>query len=667
MNQSESLNRISYLREELEKHNYNYYVLNKPEIDDYTFDQMMAELIRLETEFPESFDANSPTQRVGSDLNQEFKQVAHKYQMLSLSNTYSEEEVQEFDQRVRKLTDENFEYVCELKFDGVSISLNYENGLLVRAVTRGDGEKGDDVTANVKTIKSIPLRLKGDYPSEFEIRGEILLPFSVFEMLNLEREEIGEQPFANPRNAASGTLKLQNSSVVASRKLDAYLYYVLGDNLPDDGHFELLHHASKWGFKISEHTRKCQNLQEVFDFLREWNIKRKELPVATDGVVIKVNSTRLQRELGFTAKSPRWAIAYKFKAERVSTTLNSVSYQVGRTGAITPVANLEPVLLAGTVVKRATLHNADVIKNLDLHLGDTVFVEKGGEIIPKIISVDLIARHPMSAPVVFIERCPECNSQLIRQEGESAWYCPNETGCPTQLKGKLEHFISRKAMNIDGLGSETIELLFDNKLIRDIADLYELKQNDLKVLERLGEKSATRIIESLESSKTVPFERVLFALGIRYVGETVAKKLARELKSINMIGNASIEQLTGVEEIGTIIAESIINWFSDDQNRQLIERLKNHELSFELKSVQKVGQTEKLKGLSIIISGTFEKFSRDDLKAFIELNGGKNVTSISAKTSYLVAGENIGPSKLEKAQKLKIPIISEEEFLQLTN
>jgi len=667
MNQSESLNRISYLREELERHNYNYYVLNKPEIEDFAFDQLMAELIRLETEFPEFFDANSPTQRVGSDLNREFKQVPHKYQMLSLSNTYSEEEVREFDQRVRKLTDENFEYVCELKFDGVSISLNYENGLLVRAVTRGDGEKGDDVTANVKTIKSIPLRLKGDYPPEFEIRGEILLPFNVFEMLNLEREEIGEQPFANPRNAASGTLKLQNSSVVASRKLDAYLYHVLGENLPDDGHYELLHHASKWGFKISEHTRKCQNLQEVFDFLREWNVKRKELPVATDGVVIKVNSTRLQRELGYTAKSPRWAIAYKFKAERVCTTLNSVSYQVGRTGAITPVANLEPVLLAGTVVKRATLHNADVIKNLDLHLGDTVFVEKGGEIIPKIISVDLTARHPMSAPVVFIERCPECNSILIRQEGESAWYCPNETGCPTQLKGKLEHFISRKAMNIDGLGSETIELLFENKLISDIADLYELKQNDLKVLERLGEKSATRIIESLESSKTVPFERVLFALGIRYVGETVAKKLARELKSIEMIWNASVEELTGVEEIGVKIAESIITWFSDDQNRQLIERLKNHQLTFELKSEQKVGQTEKLKGLSIIISGTFEKFSRDDLKAFIELNGGKNVTSISAKTSYLVAGENIGPSKLEKAQKLKIPIISEEEFLQLTN
>ena len=667
MNQQEAANRISHLREELEKHNYNYYVLNIPEIDDYTFDQLMAELIGLETQFPEFSDANSPSQRVGSDLNQEFKQVAHKYQMLSLSNTYTEEEIQEFDQRIRKLTDETFEYVCELKFDGTSISLTYENGLLTRAVTRGDGEKGDDVTANVKTIKSIPLRLKGDYPAEFEIRGEILLPFSVFEALNSEREEIGEQPFANPRNAASGTLKLQNSSIVSSRKLDAYLYYVLGDNLPDDGHYELLQHAKSWGFKISEHTRKCQTLQEIFDFLHEWNTKRKDLPVATDGVVIKINSTRLQQELGFTAKSPRWAIAYKFKAERVSTRLNSVSYQVGRTGAITPVANLEPVLLAGTVVKRATLHNADVIKSLDLHLGDQVYVEKGGEIIPKIISVDLASRHPMSEPVLFIEQCPECKTQLIRLEGESANYCPNETGCPPQIKGKLEHFISRKAMNIDGLGSETIELLFQKNLVRNIADLYDLKLGDIVDLDRMGEKSATRILDSLRTSREVPFERVLFALGIRYVGETVAKKLARELKSIEQIENATLEQLTGVEEIGGKIAESIINWFANDQNRLLIERLKNYGLLFEVKTEQKEGQTEKLKGLSIIISGTFEKFSRDDLKAFIELHGGKNVTSISAKTSYLVAGDNIGPSKLEKAQKLKIPIISEDELLQLTN
>ena len=667
MDSKEAASRIAYLREELDRHNYNYYVKNNPEIEDNTFDQLMAELTSLESAFPEFFDANSPSQRVGSDISMEFKQVAHRYQMLSLSNTYTEEEVQEFDQRVRKLTDEAFEYVCELKFDGTSISLSYENGILIRAITRGDGEKGDDVTANVKTIKSIPLRLKGDYPPEFEIRGEILLPFSVFEMLNREREEIGEQPFANPRNAASGTLKLQNSSVVASRKLDAYFYHILGNNLSDDGHFELLRHAASWGFKISEHTRKCNDLQAIYSFLHEWNIRRTELPVATDGVVIKINSMRLQQELGYTAKSPRWAIAYKFKAERVTTILNSVSYQVGRTGAITPVANLEPVLLAGTVVKRATLHNADVIKNLDLHLGDVVYVEKGGEIIPKIISVDLPSRHPMSKPVNFIERCPECNSILIRQEGESAFYCPNETGCPTQLKGKLEHFIGRKSMNIDGLGSETIDLLFQNHLIKDVADLYELKRSDLVNLDRLGEKSATRILESLESSKSVPFERVLFALGIRYVGETVAKKLARELKSIDLITNASFEELTAVEEIGEKIAESITNWFKMDQNIKLIERLKKHHLNFETVSQQKVGQTEKLKGLSIIISGTFEKFTREELKEFIELQGGKNVTSISAKTNYLVAGENIGPSKLEKAQKLKIPIISEEDLLELTN
>jgi len=667
MDPKEAASRITYLREELDRHNYNYYVKNNPEIEDYVFDQLMAELTRLENAFPEFFDPNSPSQRVGSDINVEFKQVAHKYQMLSLSNTYTEEEVSEFDQRVRKLTDDPIEYVCELKFDGTSISLSYKNGVLIRAITRGDGEKGDDVTANVKTIKSIPLRLKGNYPPEFEIRGEILLPFSVFEMLNREREEIGEQPFANPRNAASGTLKLQNSSVVASRKLDAYFYHILGNNLPDDGHFELLRHAASWGFKISEHTRKCRDLQDIFSFLHEWNIRRANLPVATDGVVIKINSTRLQQELGFTAKSPRWAIAYKFKAERVPTTLISVSYQVGRTGAITPVANLEPVLLAGTVIKRATLHNADVIKNLDLHQGDVVYVEKGGEIIPKIISVDLSSRHPMSEPVKFIERCPECNSLLIRQEGESAFYCPNDTGCPTQLKGKLEHFIGRKSMNIDGLGSETIDLLFQNNLIKDVADLYELKHSDLVNLDRLGEKSATRILESLELSKGVPFERVLFALGIRYVGETVAKKLARELKSIDLIANASFEELTGVEEIGGKIAESIANWFKLDQNKKLIERLKNHHLNFEVVSEQKEGQTEKLKGLSIIISGTFGKFSRDELKEFIELHGGKNVTSISAKTNYLVAGENIGPSKLEKAQKLKIQIISEDELLELTN
>ncbi len=666
MDQTEAEGRIKYLSEVLDKHNYNYYVLNSPIIDDYTFDQMMDELIRLERNFPELLHPASPSQRVGSDLNSEFKQFPHKYQMLSLSNTYTEEEVKEFDQRVRKLTDEDFEYVCELKFDGTSISLTYENGLLIRAVTRGDGEKGDDVTSNVKTIKSIPLKLKGDFPAEFEIRGEILLPFAVFDAINLEREESGEQPFANVRNAASGTLKLQNSSVVASRKLDAYLYYVLGNNLPDDGHLELLKHAASWGFKISEHTRKCKNVNEIFDFLHEWDIRRKDLPVATDGVVIKINSTRLQQELGFTAKSPRWAIAYKFKAEQVSTVLISVSYQVGRTGAVTPVANLEPVLLSGTVVKRATLHNEDVIRNLDLHIGDVVFVEKGGEIIPKIISVDLSERHPMNERINFISRCPECDTMLVREEGESAYYCPNTKGCPPQLKGKLEHFISRKSMNIDGIGSETIELLFQNNLVRDVADLYELKDKDITNLERLGEKSVSRILESLENSKNVPFERVLFALGIRYVGETVAKTLAREMKSIDRIAASTFVELTEIDEIGGKIAESIISWFKDEDNLKRIERLKKHHLNFETQVESKEGQTEKLKGLSIVISGTFENISREELKTFIELNGGKNVSSISAKTSYLIAGENLGPSKLEKAQKLKIPILSVDELLQLT-
>jgi DNA ligase (NAD+) len=666
MNQQEAALRIAYLCEELDRHNYKYYSLNQPEIDDYTFDQLMNELIALEQSFPDLLHETSPTQRVGNDINQDFKQVAHKYQMLSLSNTYTEEEVADFDQRIRKLTDENFEYVCELKFDGTSISLTYENGKLVRAVTRGDGEKGDDVTANVKTIKSIPLRLHGDYPKEFEIRGEIVLPFSVFENLNREREEIGEQPFANPRNAASGTLKLQNSSIVATRKLDAYLYHVLGNNLPEDGHYALLQHAATWGFKTSEHTRKCKSIEEIFDFLKEWNVRRKDLPVATDGVVIKIDSINLQQELGFTAKSPRWAIAYKFKAEQERTILHAVSYQVGRTGAVTPVANLEPVLLSGTVVRRATLHNSDVIANLDLHLGDTVFIEKGGEIIPKIIRVDLSERHPMSEKVDFITHCPECNTELIKQEGESAFYCPNEGGCPPQLKGKLEHFIGRKSMDIDGLGSETIDLLFQNGLVQNVADLYDLSFNDLTNLDRMGEKSANRILESLETSRSVPFERVLFALGIRFVGETVAKKLARGLKSIDKISSATLEELIAIDEIGTKIAESILNWFNETKNQNLIERLKAQHLNFEIIEQFKEGQTEKLAGLSIIVSGTFEKFSREELKNFIELHGGKNVTSISAKTDYLIAGENIGPSKLEKAEKLKIPIISEDQLIQLT-
>lgn len=665
MTKTEAEERISFLREELDKHNFNYYMLNQPAISDYEFDMLMEELIKLEKEYPEFYDENSPSQRVGSDINKEFKQVAHRYAMLSLSNTYTEEEVLEFDQRVRKLVDEQFQYSCELKFDGTSISLIYENGLLIRAVTRGDGVMGDDVTSNIKTIRSIPLKLKGDYPTEFEIRGEVLLPFSSFESLNREREEIGEPLFANPRNAASGTLKLQNSSIVASRKLDAYFYHVLGKDLPDDGHYELLQHAAKWGFRISEHTKKVDTIEEVLEYLKIWNVKRKELPVATDGVVIKVNSQQLQRDLGFTAKSPRWAIAYKFKAERVSTELLSVTFNVGRTGAVTPVANLKPVLLAGTIVKRATLHNADVIKNLDLHEGDQVYVEKGGEIIPKIISVELSARHPMSTPVEFIAHCPECGAELVRTPGEAAFYCPNENGCPPQIKGKLEHFISRKAMDIDGLGSETVDLLYQNKLVNNVGDLYELRIEDLVHLERMGNKSASRILESLEISKTVPFERVLFALGIRYVGETVAKKLAKELGSIDRLRSSSLQELVEVEEIGVKIAESIVQWFSDEQNIQLIERLRAHGLMFETQKVAREGQSEKLKGLSIIISGTFEKYSRDELKALIELNGGKSVSSISSKTNYLIAGENTGPSKLEKALKLKIPIISEEQFLEL--
>jgi DNA ligase (NAD+) len=524
---------------------------------------------------------------------------------------------------------------------------------------------GDDVTSNIRTIRTIPLRLKGDYPAEFEIRGEVLLPFSSFETLNREREEIGEPLFANPRNAASGTLKLQNSSIVASRKLDAYFYHVLGKDLPDDGHYELLQHAKKWGFKISEHTKKVDTIEEVLEYLETWNVKRKELPVATDGVVIKVNSQQLQRDLGFTAKSPRWAIAYKFKAERVSTELLSVTFNVGRTGTVTPVANLKSVLLAGTTVKRATLHNADIIKNLDLHQGDLVYVEKGGEIIPKIISADLSSRHPMSLPVEFITHCPECGTELVRNPGEAAYYCPNENGCPPQIKGKLEHFISRRAMDIDGLGTETVDLLYQNKLVNNVADLYELKLEDLVPLERMGTKSALRILESLEISKTVPFERVLFALGIRYVGETVARKLAKEIGSVDRMKNSSLQELTNVEEIGVKIAESLVQWFSDEQNLNIIERLKAHGLQFETKKVIREGQSEKLKGLSIIISGTFEKFSRDELKSLIELNGGKNVSSISSKTNYLVAGENTGPSKMEKALKLKIPILSEDQFLQL--
>ena len=658
--------RITELRLILEEHNYRYYVKSQPVIGDQEFDLLLKELEKLETENPEFFDANSPTQRVGSDLNKEFGQVRHQYPMLSLSNSYSEDELRDFDQKIRKLTDQKFEYVCELKYDGTSISLRYKNGVLDKAITRGDGTFGDDVTANVRTIHSIPLRLKGTgFSEEFEIRGEILLPFSEFDRINQEREEEGEQLFANVRNAASGTLKSQKSSVVAERKLDAYFYYLLGENLPTDGHMENMLAAGEWGFKISPNTEKCTNIDEVIAFIRKWNLKRFDLPVATDGIVIKVNSLSLQQYLGTTAKSPRWAIAYKYKAEQLSTILQSVSYQVGRTGAVTPVANLEPVLLAGTTVKRASLHNADIIRNLDLHLGDTVFVEKGGEIIPKIVGVDASLRHPMAQVVNFIKTCPECGTTLIRKEGEAAHYCPNEDGCPPQIKGKMEHFIGRKAMNIDGLGAETIDLLYNESLIRNIADLYDLQKEQISRLERLGDKSAERILKSLEESRSIPFEKVLFALGIRFVGETVAKTLATRLMNIESIEKASLEDLTAIDEIGGRIAESVQSYFSHPENIRLIDRLKEKGLQMQLDEASVANRSEKLNGLSIIISGTFEKNSRDDLKKMIEQNGGKNVSSISKNTNYLLAGNNIGPSKLEKAEKLNIPIISENDFLEM--
>lgn len=658
--------RIDWLRAELHRHNYNYYVLNAPEISDKEFDDLMRELQDLEKEHPEYADENSPTMRVGSDLNKNFTQVAHKYPMLSLGNTYSEGEVADFYERVKKALNEDFEICCELKFDGTSISLTYEDGKLVRAVTRGDGEKGDDVTDNVKTIRTIPLVLHGDYPRSFEIRGEILMPWVSFEALNREREAREEPLFANPRNAASGTLKSQNSAVVAARKLDAYLYYLLGEDLPADGHYECLQKAAQWGFKISEHMKKARTLQEVFDYINYWDTERKNLPVATDGIVLKVNSLRQQKNLGYTAKSPRWAIAYKFQAERALTRLNKVTYQVGRTGAITPVANLDPVQLSGTVVKRASLHNADIIEGLDLHIGDMVYVEKGGEIIPKITGVDTDARGMLlGEKVKFITRCPECGTPLVRFEGEAAHYCPNETACPPQIKGKIEHFISRRAMNIDGLGPETVDLFYRLGLIKDAADLYRLTVDDIKDLDRMGQKSAENIVNGITTSRNVPFERVLFALGIRFVGETVAKKIARSFKSIDEVEQASLETLMSVDEIGEKIAQSIVSYFANPLNRSLVERLKEAGLQFSRSEEDLSGYTDKLAGQSIVISGVFEHHSRDEYKEMIERNGGKNVGSISSKTSFILAGANMGPAKLEKAQKLGIRILSENEFLDL--
>ncbi|WP_301704853.1 NAD-dependent DNA ligase LigA [uncultured Parabacteroides sp.] len=658
--------KIKALREALEQHNYNYYVLSAPTISDREFDEMMKELQTLEEAHPEYADPHSPTQRVGSDLSKEFEQVAHKYPMLSLGNTYSEEDVKDFYERIARDLNEPFEIVAELKYDGTSISLTYENGRLVRAVTRGDGTRGDDVTANVKTIRSVPLKLMGDgYPAEFEIRGEILLPWAEFDRLNKEREEQEEPLFANPRNAASGTLKQLNPAVVAARKLDAYFYYLLGAKLPAETHFDNLEAARSWGFKIPDVIRVCNSLQDIYDYIAYWDAERKNLPVATDGIVLKVNSLRQQLNLGFTAKSPRWAIAYKFQAERAVTRLNSVSFQVGRTGTVTPVANLEPVLLAGTTVKRASLHNADIIEGLDLHLGDSVYVEKGGEIIPKIVGVDVEARGFLTGDKVrFIRSCPECGTPLIRPEGEAAHYCPNEAGCPPQIKGKIEHFVTRRAMNIN-MGPETVEDLYEVGYVKNTADIYTLEISDLLRLERWAEKSARNLMTSLEESKQVPFERVLYGLGIRFVGEAVAKRLVSVFHSMEQLEQASFEDLIAVDEIGERIAQSIIAYFADDRNRTLVNRLKEYGLQMSVSEKVLANRSEKLKGLSIVISGTFAKHSRDEYKAMIEQHGGKNSGSVSGKTDYILAGENMGPAKLEKAAKLGVKVIGEEEFLNM--
>ncbi len=658
--------KIKSLREELEQHNYKYYVLSMPTISDRQYDEMMKELQLLEEQHPEFFDPHSPTQRVGSDLSKEFEQVTHRYPMLSLGNTYSKEEVRDFYERTARTLNEPFEIVAELKYDGTSISLIYEDGRLMQAVTRGDGIRGDDVTANVKTIRSIPLKLRGEgYPKRFEMRGEILLPWTEFERLNKEREAQEEPLFANPRNAASGTLKQQNPQIVAARRLDAYLYYMLGEELPADEHYENLQKARSWGFKVPEVIRVCRNLQDINDYIAYWDVERKNLPVATDGIVLKVNSLKQQRFLGYTAKSPRWAISYKFQAERAETRLTSVSYQVGRTGVVTPVANLEPVQLAGTVVKRASLHNADIIAGLDLHIGDRVYVEKGGEIIPKIVGVNTEARPMlMGDKVTFIHHCPECRTALIRPEGEAAHYCPNERTCPPQVKGKIEHFVTRKAMNIN-MGPETVEDLYHAGYVRNVADLYTLRTVDLLRLERWAEKSAQNLMDSLEASKQVSFERVLYGLGIRYVGETVAKRLAYAYGSMEHLEQASLESLMQTDEIGERIAQSVVDFFADERNRNMIDRLKEYGLQMALREDVLAARSEKLKGQVFVISGTFTRHSRDEYKAMIEQNGGKNTGSISGKTDYLLAGANMGPAKLAKAEKMGIKIINEEEFLNI--
>ncbi len=659
------LTEINTLRESLHRYNHEYYVLSQPTISDFEFDKMMHRLTELEAANPQYFDPNSPTVRVGSDINKNFVQVKHAYPMLSLQNTYSEGEVMEFYNRVKRSLNEDFEIVCELKYDGTSISLIYENGNLVQAITRGDGVQGDDVTDNVRTIRSVPLVLRGNgVPEKIEVRGEILMPWNVFEELNREREAQEEPLFANPRNAASGTLKLQDSKIVASRKLDLYVYYLLGENLPHNSHFENMQSARTWGLRVSDATKRCKSIEEVFDFLKYWNIERKNLPVATDGVVLKVDSLSQQRNLGSTSKFPRWAIAYKFNAEQTITKLLSVSYQVGRTGAVTPVANLEPVQLSGTIVKRASLYNEDAINALDLHLGDLVYVEKGGEIIPKITAVDKESRNLSGEKVVFIQNCPDCAAQLVRNEDEAIYYCPNSVNCPPQIKGRIEHFVTRKAMNIV-IGPETINTLYEKGLVHDVSDLYSLQMSDLLQLERWAETSAGNLLASIEKSKSTPYEKVLFALGIRYVGETVSQKLAHAFPHIDLLAQATMEQLTATDEVGERIAQSVVTYFSDEKNMELIARLKQQNLQFALSEESLAGKTDKLKGLSIVISGTFNRFSRDEYKAMILQHGGNNSGSVSKKTDYILAGENMGPAKLEKAEKLGVKIIGEEDFLKI--
>ncbi|MFH6935483.1 NAD-dependent DNA ligase LigA [Flavobacterium sp. FlaQc-30] len=659
---------IQSLRNELNQHNYNYYVLDNATISDYDFDLKLKELQDLESKYPEYFDENSPTQRVGGTITKNFKTIAHQYRMYSLDNSYSKEDLIDWENRIQRvLGNVDLQYTCELKYDGASISITYENGKLVQALTRGDGFQGDEVTNNIKTIKSVPLQLKGNYPEKFDIRGEIILPFAGFEKMNQELIEIGETPYSNPRNTASGSLKLQDSAEVAKRPLECLLYFVTGNDLPFTTQYEGLEAARNWGFKVPKEAKLVNNMQEVFEFIDYWDVHRHELPYETDGVVIKVNSIHSQEELGYTAKSPRWAIAYKFKSEQVSTKLKSISYQVGRTGAITPVANLEPVQLAGTIVKRASLHNADQIEKLDIRINDTVFVEKGGEIIPKIIAVDLDKRPENSEKTNYITHCPECQTELVRNEGEANHYCPNFYGCPPQIIGRIQHFISRKAMDIEGLGGETVALLFNNGLVHNYADLYELKVEDILPLERMAQKSAENLVKGVQKSKEIPFESVLFALGIRFVGETVAKKLAKHYKNIEALSQASLMDLILVDEIGERIAKSVIEFFENEENKRIIERLKSYGVQFEIIEKINPNATEKFIGKTFVVSGVFTTFSRDELKKTIEDNGGKVGSSISAKTDFVVAGDNMGPAKLEKANKLNIPILSEEDFINKLN